>query len=107
MLPFVKKALNAKQLWRKAAFSITALNRMSALANSHLDGGAQEFSNNVRRYKEESAKEVMEDASIMHHHNDDSLKKADDIPVDGSSGDTLSDKLAKASLDEDKKDQSN
>ncbi|KAK0469381.1 kinase-like domain-containing protein [Desarmillaria tabescens] len=111
LLPHVKKALNAKQLWRKAAFSITALNRMTALAgNSHLDPQKQELSDNVRLYKEESAKEVMENASIMHHHNMNhptessldirqSLKKTDDISVDGKNSDTLTSKLAKVSLD--------
>ena len=37
LLPHVKKAFNAKQLWKKAAFSIKALNRMTMLASSGLD----------------------------------------------------------------------
>lgn len=107
MLPFVKKALNAKQLWRKAAFSITALNRMSSLASGHLSSGAQELSDNVKLYKEESDREVMETASIMHHHNEnhpsedsETLKKQDDISVDGTDADTLVDQFAKTSLND-------
>ncbi|KAF8874840.1 kinase-like domain-containing protein [Infundibulicybe gibba] len=67
LLPHVKKAFNAKKLWRKAAFSITAMNRMAALA-----GGTGEFAElkqNIQQYKDESEKEVMEEASITHHHN--------------------------------------
>jgi len=82
LLPHVKKAFNAKGLWRKAAFSIRALNRMSVLASSHTLSG--EFSSslsgeevrklreNVAVYKEESEKEVMEDASITHQHQHES-----------------------------------
>ncbi|KAJ7443901.1 CAMK/CAMK1 protein kinase [Mycena galericulata] len=70
LLPHVKKAFDAKRQWKKAAFSIKALNRMTALAGSHpLGREAAELSESVRKYKEESAQEVMEDASIMHHHN--------------------------------------
>ncbi|KAJ7050411.1 Pkinase-domain-containing protein [Mycena amicta] len=46
LLPHVKKAFDAKRT-------------------------SQELSENVRQYKEESEKEVMEDASIMHHHLQD------------------------------------
>jgi len=70
LLPHVKKAFDAKKTWRKAAFSIRALNRMTTLASLHpLGKEAQELSDNVNRYKEESAKEVMEEASVVHHHN--------------------------------------
>lgn len=41
-------------LGRKAAFSIRALNRMSALAGAHMDPHAQSLSDNVRKYQEES-----------------------------------------------------
>lgn len=113
LLPHVKKAFNAKQLWRKAAFSIKALNRMQALAGSHLNAEAQELSQNLAKYKEESEKEVMEDASIMHHHNLEhpsesssleEIKKTDDISVDNStkpgSVEELQNKMAKSSLDQ-------
>ncbi|KIY49698.1 Pkinase-domain-containing protein, partial [Fistulina hepatica ATCC 64428] len=56
LLPHVKKAFDAKHLWRKAAFSIRALNRMSAMANGTLDRDAKELSENMRKYKEESEK---------------------------------------------------
>ncbi|KAJ7057250.1 Pkinase-domain-containing protein [Mycena amicta] len=72
LLPHVKKAFDAKRTWKKAAFSIRALSRMTLLAGTHpLGKEAQELSENVRQYKEESEKEVMEDASIMHHHLQD------------------------------------
>ncbi|KAJ4490429.1 kinase-like domain-containing protein [Lentinula aciculospora] len=77
LLPHVKKAFNAKGLWRKAAFSIRALNRMTMLAgsgytfsNNHAE--AQRLRADVATYKEESEKEKMEDASITHQHESDS-----------------------------------
>ncbi|KAF8185889.1 kinase-like domain-containing protein [Mycena galopus ATCC 62051] len=70
LLPHVKKAFNAKQTWKKAANSIKALHRMTLLAGQHpLGREAAELRQNVQQYKEESEQEVMEDASIMHHHN--------------------------------------
>jgi len=118
LLPNVKKAFNAKQLWRKAAFSIKAMNRMASLAHSHPEAAL--IRENLYKYKEESARvrfwrwiilywclclgiqEVMEDASItyMQQHSSDDVEKAkktDDIPVDVATD--LGSKLAKASLD--------
>ncbi|KAJ7321887.1 kinase-like domain-containing protein [Mycena albidolilacea] len=71
LLPHVKKAFNAKLTWKKAGHGIRALKRMSALASSgdRLSQQAAELSATVQRFKEESAQEVMEDASITHHHN--------------------------------------
>ncbi|KAJ7918174.1 Pkinase-domain-containing protein [Mycena leptocephala] len=71
LLPQVKHAFNAKATWKKAGYGIRALNRMAALAGSgdRLAKEAAELSANVQRFKEESAQEVMEDSSIMHHHN--------------------------------------
>ncbi|KAJ8082271.1 Calcium/calmodulin-dependent protein kinase type I [Marasmius tenuissimus] len=69
LLPHVKKAFNAKQLWRKAAFSIRAVNRMSALAGAAATSEAQRLRGDVLKYKEESEKEVMEESSIIHHHD--------------------------------------
>ncbi|KAJ7230847.1 Pkinase-domain-containing protein [Mycena haematopus] len=61
LLPHVKKAFNAKLAWKKAAFSIKALHRMTLLASQHpLGKEAAELSENVRQYKEESAQEIME-----------------------------------------------
>jgi len=101
LLPNVKKAFNAKQLWRKAAFSIKAMNRMASLAHSHPEAAL--IRENLYKYKEESAREVMEDASItyMQQHSADEVEKAkktDDISVDSATD--LGSKLAKASLDE-------
>jgi len=107
LLPHVKKAFNAKQLWRKAGFSIRALARMQTMVVSHSD--AQEFSANVQKYKEESEKEIMEDASIMHHHNlvdSEELKKTDDISLSNPTPPTtatvqdIQSKLAKFSLED-------
>ncbi|KAJ7230839.1 Pkinase-domain-containing protein [Mycena haematopus] len=71
LLPHVKKAFNAKRTWKRAGFGIRALNRFAALASSgdRLSNEAAELSANVQRFKEESAQEVMEDASITHQHN--------------------------------------
>ncbi|KAJ6562447.1 kinase-like domain-containing protein [Mycena capillaripes] len=68
LLPQVKRAFNAKSAWKKAGFGIRAINRMAALASSgdRMSKAAVELSANVQRFKEESAQEVMEDASIMH-----------------------------------------
>ncbi|KAL0581683.1 Calcium/calmodulin-dependent protein kinase type I [Marasmius crinis-equi] len=116
LLPHVKKAFNAKQLWRKAAFSIRAVNRMSALAGAAASTDAQKLRGDVAKFKEESEKEVMEESSIIHHHDDqgrqtkaraEALKSQDDINIeDGkeprTSGnadvDHLENRMARASL---------
>ncbi|XP_006455374.1 hypothetical protein AGABI2DRAFT_194968 [Agaricus bisporus var. bisporus H97] len=67
LLPHVKRAFNAKQAWRKAAFSITAVKRMATLAG-HSGGELEELRDEVNKFKEESEKEVMEDASITHQY---------------------------------------
>ncbi|KAJ6481915.1 kinase-like domain-containing protein [Mycena sanguinolenta] len=71
LLPHVKKAFNAKSIWKKAGFGIRAMNRFAARANSgdRLSKEAAELSANVQRFKEESAQEVMEDTAITHQHN--------------------------------------
>ncbi|KAJ3551897.1 hypothetical protein NP233_g12996 [Leucocoprinus birnbaumii] len=83
LLPHVKKAFNAKSAWRKAAFSITAVRRMTTLANqsSQNNTAHQEFRAEVDKYKEESAKEALEDASITHQHNEGDESKVDDLPA--------------------------
>ncbi|ESK84761.1 calcium calmodulin dependent protein [Moniliophthora roreri MCA 2997] len=131
LLPHVMKAFNAKKLWRKAAFSIRAVNRMSALAGGQLPHTeAQKLSENVLKYKEESEKEALEDVSIMHHHNLESsdgssdsnrqtikreLKEQDDLSVedgkeprmsDDAKMDHLENQMAKAALDDKDKSQS-
>lgn len=101
LLPHVKKAFNAKLLWRKAGFSIRAMNRMSTLAHSHHNAEHAKIRDDLHQYKEESAKEALETASITHHHNlehpsGDELKKTNDISV--ASADDLGNKLAKTTL---------
>ncbi|KAF9447047.1 Pkinase-domain-containing protein [Macrolepiota fuliginosa MF-IS2] len=82
LLPHVKKAFNAKQAWRKAAFSITAVRRMATLANQQPHTTAQELRAELDKYKEESEKEVMEDVSITHHHNQEHPSQAsEDLPA--------------------------
>ncbi|KAG6826472.1 hypothetical protein H0H92_015661 [Tricholoma furcatifolium] len=107
LLPHVKKAFNAKQLWKKAGTSIRAVHRMATLVGAHHNNNNNEYAQiraDVEQYKDESAKEDMESASITHHHNlehpnspgsKESLK-VDDISVDKS--DDLGSKMAKASL---------
>ncbi|KAF8062453.1 kinase-like domain-containing protein [Lyophyllum atratum] len=53
LLPHVKKAFNAKQLWRKAGFSIRAMNRMAALVGSHTE--YTQLRDQLQEYKDESA----------------------------------------------------
>ncbi|KAG6817017.1 hypothetical protein H0H87_000639 [Tephrocybe sp. NHM501043] len=107
LLPHVKKAFNAKHLWRKAGFSIRAMNRMASMASTSQSAAAEQIRNNLEQYKEESAKEEMETASITHHHNHDhpgSLgakdSRPDEISVNSPNADDLGSKFAKASLDE-------
>jgi len=89
LLPHVKKAFNAKQLWRKAAFSIRAMNRMATLAANHHSTDATRLRDDLQQYKEESAREIMENVSITHHHL-----------ADNKEGDELHNKMARASLDD-------
>ncbi|KAF8964827.1 kinase-like domain-containing protein [Flammula alnicola] len=95
LLPNVKKAFNAKKLWRKATSTIKAVNRMAILA--HADSGLAQMRENLNQYKEESARENLESVDITYqeglaakHSNDISAANHDDI----------NSKLARASLDE-------
>lgn len=54
LLPGVKKAFDAKGLWQKAAFSITALHRMATEAS--VDTGIIKMREDINKYKEESAR---------------------------------------------------
>jgi len=84
LLPHVKKAFDAKKTFRKAVLGMMAMKRMSTLANHVSSERALLF-----KYKEESEREDMETANILHHHNErhpDSahpeqaqMKKVDDI----------------------------
>ncbi|KAF8740909.1 hypothetical protein AX14_006658 [Amanita brunnescens Koide BX004] len=71
LLPHVKRAFNAKRLWKKAGNSIKAMNRMAALANSHNQHPNEHvrLRENINKYKEESEKEIIENATVTHHHN--------------------------------------
>ncbi|KAF5325403.1 hypothetical protein D9619_009671 [Psilocybe cf. subviscida] len=65
LLPMVKRAFDAKQLWRKAASTIKAVNRMTLLAHPEA-GSLQELRANVDQYKQESALETLEDATVTY-----------------------------------------
>ncbi|KAG6907108.1 hypothetical protein DXG01_010484 [Tephrocybe rancida] len=106
LLPYVKKAFDAKQLWRKAGFSIRAMTRMATLASSH-NPDASKLREEVQQFKEESAKEEMETASITHHHNFEhpgspgpNEFKSDEIPINSPGADDLGSKFAKTNLNE-------
>ncbi|GLB40023.1 putative protein kinase superfamily protein [Lyophyllum shimeji] len=105
LLPHVKKAFNAKQLWRKAGHSIRAMNRMASLAASHHHPEYAKLRDDLRQYKEESALEALETASITHHHNlADPIGNGNGGKVSNGGGpkspgaDELNSKMAKASL---------
>ncbi|KAF9269509.1 Pkinase-domain-containing protein [Marasmius fiardii PR-910] len=76
LLPHVKKAFNARQLWRKAAFSIRAVNRMSALVGASGVTDAQILKGELSKFKEESEKEGRQKAK-------EDLKGQDDLSVQG------------------------
>ncbi|KAJ7231946.1 hypothetical protein C8J57DRAFT_1533337 [Mycena rebaudengoi] len=98
LLPHVKKAFNAKLTRRKAAFSIKALNRMTAMAG-YLSTDAQTLSEDVKRFKEESAAARIEDASIVHQHPPSGNGGSGLSGTPGGSADVTT-KLEKASLEE-------
>ncbi|KAF7972729.1 hypothetical protein HWV62_41555 [Athelia sp. TMB] len=116
LLPHVKKAFDAKRTFRKAVIGMMAMRRMSTLASSHLTPEQRELNDKVFKMKEESAKEDMENATVVHHHDHDEeasssesldkLKKVDDIaeqhaaaaepPVQQLAGASLNDKSKSA-----------
>ncbi|KDR77361.1 hypothetical protein GALMADRAFT_246752 [Galerina marginata CBS 339.88] len=96
LLPNVKKAFNAKQLWRKAASTIKAVNRMAILAASDSNGLSQ-MRENINKYKEESARENLEHVDITYQEGI-LAKSSDDISVDNH--EDLPSKMARAGLDE-------
>jgi len=92
LLPHVKKAFDARKTFRKAVLGMMAMKRMSTLAQNHLTPEHRELGETVFKYKEESAKEIMENTTILHHHNaqpdspgapspDRVNKKVDDISL--------------------------
>jgi len=99
LLPHVKKAFNAKQLWRKAAFSIQAMNRMAGLAKAHhADSELVQLHKNLQELKAESAKEVMENATVTPHHQLAHSESNDPKKNDISGAEDLPSKLARTSL---------
>jgi len=70
LLPHIQKNFDARKTFRKAILGMMAVKRMSSLA-SQLDPNAESLQQNLAKYKEESEKEVMEDATVLHHHNVD------------------------------------
>ncbi|KAI0034786.1 Pkinase-domain-containing protein [Vararia minispora EC-137] len=59
LLPHIQKRLDARTRFRKAVWSITAMKRMSLLAGV----GGSELSEKIHKYKEESEKEELNEAS--------------------------------------------
>ncbi|KAF8648167.1 hypothetical protein AX16_006378 [Volvariella volvacea WC 439] len=98
LLPNVKKASSAKQRWRKAAFSITAVNRMQLLAGVAVTE-AQKIKDDIRKYQAESMQEDFENVTITHHHNLEALPEAEEPK---KSEDSFTSKFARAKLDDEK-----
>jgi len=93
LLPNVKRAFNAKKLWRKATSTIRAVNRMATLVHvdHHVDHHAVQMRERLTQYKEESEKENLEHAHVT--FQGESVKK--DVP---SPTQEISFKMANANL---------
>jgi len=112
LLPHVRKAFDARRTFRKAVLGMMAMKRMTTLAhpthvNSMLSPEARKLGEDLHQFKEESAKEVLEDIHVIHHHNADEehhLNAQDDISVakgpNGKvvEGSDVTEKLAAVSL---------
>jgi len=70
LLPHVRKAFNARRTFRKAVFSMMAMKRMSMMAH-HLTPEHHQLNEDVYQFKQESEKESLEHADVLHHHNAD------------------------------------
>ncbi|KAI9567726.1 Pkinase-domain-containing protein [Boletus coccyginus] len=81
LLPHVKKAFNARRTFRKAVLSMMAMKRMSMLAH-HLTPEQHQLNEDVYQFKQESEKESLEHANVLHHHNAD-LQNSADLNLDG------------------------
>lgn len=84
LLPHVKKAADAKRLWKKAGNSIRAMHRMTTLMSTHQQqhqADVARIRQDLEQYKNESAKEDVEKASITHHHNFEILQDGVKSPV--------------------------
>ncbi|CAL1710264.1 unnamed protein product [Somion occarium] len=71
LLPYIQKQFDAKKAWRKAVFSITAVNRMTiGSGKAHLSPAAQLLAPHLQEYKDESEKEIIdEDRTVLHYGN--------------------------------------
>ncbi|PPQ83403.1 hypothetical protein CVT25_003850 [Psilocybe cyanescens] len=95
LLPNVKKAFNAKQLWRKAASTIKAVNRMALLA--HADTGTAQMRENLDKYKEESRRENLETVDITYQEGVGANTSSN---VSTKDHEDIVNKMARSSLDE-------
>jgi serine/threonine protein kinase len=91
LLPNVKKAFNAKKLWRKATSTIRAVNRMATLVN--VDNKAVNMRKQLDQFKEESEKEILEHANVTYQ----AVKKSGEV----SPTQEISNKMEKANLQPD------
>ncbi|KAI0260005.1 Pkinase-domain-containing protein [Gloeopeniophorella convolvens] len=91
LLPQIQKQLDAKARFRRAVWGVTAMKRISALG--HAASLAKELQENIPKYREESEKDVLDEASEIVHHAGhlsegddkaslDELKQVDDLAVD-------------------------
>jgi len=116
LLPYVKKAFDAKKTFRKAVLGMMAMKRMSTLAH-HFTPEQRALEEDLFQYKQESEKELMENTAILHHHNQthpdsplsprsppvvNQMKKVDDISVDNHNPEPPVQELAGTSLQDDK-----
>jgi len=106
LLPHIQNHFNARKTFRKAVLGMMAVKRMTTLS-THLtpEAHVHSLTEDVRKYKEESAQEVLEDMSVVHHHNLQHPSESAEVNEYGTvkSSDPHTDlmsKMAKASLDE-------
>ena len=98
LLPNVKRAFDAKKLWRKAAFSIRAVNRMASLAAATEHTEASAMRANIDQYKAESEKEDIETASITYQQQSTPVTSEFKDKGNAPTSPKLHDKLANVSL---------
>jgi len=105
LLPQVKNAFNARRTFRRAVLGMMAVRRMTSL--SHHDPAVENLKSDVQRYKEESEKEIMEEASVAYQHHSEGSAGPNSPRSPGlpslTPTDDLHSRLAKASLGEEHK----
>jgi len=84
LLPTIRKGFNARKTFRKAVLGMMAMKRMRMMTQqSELSPHAQELVSNVKKYMEDSEKEVIDaEKSLVHHHNDGSQASHSDEELD-------------------------